>query len=80
MAMTVPKTCKKANDDSLKERKPTMSVVMAIIKAMDVSTVPWRIARWRDSLSKSLSVTRPAGLRFSSSLSSSRIRRTTCNP
>ena len=45
MAITVPNTCRKASVDRRKERKPTMSVVMAIISAMDVRMVPCRMAR-----------------------------------
>jgi hypothetical protein len=59
MAMTVPNTCKNANEDRRNERKPTTSVVMAMSRAMEVRVVPWRTARCRAARSKSRSVRRP---------------------
>ena len=80
MAMTVPNTWRKANEDKRNERKPTTSVVMAMSRAIDVKVVPCRMARWRAARSKSRSVTRPSGFRVSSSVNSSRTRKTTCKP
>ena len=49
MAITVPKTCRNEREENRNERNPTMSVKIAMTRAMEVSTVPRRTAICRAS-------------------------------
>ena len=71
IAITVPNETKNCCDENLKDKKPTMSVKIATIKAAEVNIVPLRIAALLASKEKSRRVVLPCGFAFSSSCSSS---------
>ena len=79
-AMTVPKLTRNICEESLKERKPTISVKIAMTNAAEVNTAPERIAFILNSWSKSFKVVLPCGSSRSISCMTSRIRVTTWIP
>ena len=76
-AITVPNTTRKFCEESLKLRKPTMSVNIATTSAADVRTVHVLIALVLASAGKSAIVALPSVSEFTSS---SRYRSTTWSP
>ena len=64
IAITVPNETKNCWDENLKDRKPTISVKIATIRAAEVKIVPLRIAALLN-LEKSRRVVLPCGFAFS---------------
>ena len=80
IAITVPNTCRKDSAENLNERKPTISVNMAINKAIDVKIVPLFIAVFLASIEKSRIVSLEILSFESATFNSSLILNTTCKP